>query len=97
MCVCIYIYKKFEGEFRHNHIQHIIHHVGSYFGLLHDGWPVGVHLLYLNFQAEQRSSTVGLGNKLPGYTALAGESYKDCVKKMMYARYQELTEKENSN
>lgn len=48
-------------------------------------------------QAEQRSSTVGLGNKIPGYTALAGESYKDCVKKMMYARYQELTEKENSN
>ncbi|KAJ8930870.1 hypothetical protein NQ314_016290 [Rhamnusium bicolor] len=47
--------------------------------------------------AEQHSSTVGLGNKLPGYTALAGESYKDCVKKMMYARYQELTEKENSN
>lgn len=43
---------------------------------------------------EQRSSTVGLGNKATAYSALAGESYKECVKKMMYARYQELSEKE---
>lgn len=67
------------------------------------GWTEGQGLGKQNqgrttiIQAEQHSSTVGLGNKLPGYTALAGESYKDCVKKMMYARYQELTEKENSN
>ncbi|KAK9890110.1 hypothetical protein WA026_008920 [Henosepilachna vigintioctopunctata] len=66
------------------------------------GWTEGQGLGKLNqgrttiIQAEQRSSTVGLGNKLPGYNAVAGESYKDCVKKMMYARYQELTEKENS-
>ncbi|CAG9816598.1 unnamed protein product [Phaedon cochleariae] len=67
------------------------------------GWTEGQGLGKQNqgrttiIQAEQHSSTVGLGNKLPGYTALAGESYKDCVKKMMYARYQELTEKESSN
>ncbi|XP_057655336.1 RNA-binding protein 5-like isoform X1 [Diorhabda carinulata] len=67
------------------------------------GWSEGQGLGKQNqgrttiIQAEQHSSTVGLGSKLPGYTALAGESYKDCVKKMMYARYQELTEKENSN
>ncbi|CAH1103412.1 unnamed protein product [Psylliodes chrysocephalus] len=67
------------------------------------GWTEGQGLGKQNqgrttiIQAEQHSSTVGLGNKLPGYTALAGESYKDCVKKMMYARYQELTDKENSN
>ncbi|KAG5881075.1 hypothetical protein JTB14_020405 [Gonioctena quinquepunctata] len=67
------------------------------------GWTEGQGLGKLNqgrttiIQAEQRSSTVGLGNKLPGFTALAGESYKDCVKKLMYARYQELTEKESSN
>lgn len=46
-------------------------------------------------KAEQHSSTVGLGNKIAGYTALAGESYKDCVKKMMYARYQELSDKDS--
>lgn len=62
------------------------------------GWTEGQGLGRMNqgrttiIQAEQRNSTVGLGNK--GYTAIAGESYKDCVKKMMYARYQELTDKE---
>lgn len=62
------------------------------------GWTEGQGLGRMNqgrttiIQAEQRNSTVGLGNK--GYTAVAGESYKDCVKKMMYARYQELTDKE---
>jgi RNA-binding protein 5/10 len=65
------------------------------------GWTEGQGLGKQNqgrttiIQAEQHSSTVGLGNKVAGYTAVAGESYKDCVKKMMYARYQELTEKEN--
>lgn len=49
---------------------------------------------FVVLQVEQRSSTVGLGNKSSAYGALAGESYKECVKKMMYARYQELSEKE---
>ncbi|XP_072387943.1 RNA-binding protein 5-like [Diabrotica undecimpunctata] len=67
------------------------------------GWTEGQGLGKQNqgrtsiIQAEQHSSTAGLGNKLAGYTAVAGESYKDCVKKMMYARYQELTEKELNN
>ena len=62
------------------------------------GWTEGQGLGKANqgrttiIQAEQRNSTVGLGNKT-AYTAIAGESYKDCVKKMMYARYQELTDK----
>lgn len=61
------------------------------------GWTEGQGLGKANqgrttiIQAEQRNSTVGLGNK-SAYTAIAGESYKDCVKKMMYARYQELTD-----
>ncbi|XP_050314688.1 RNA-binding protein 5-like [Anthonomus grandis grandis] len=64
------------------------------------GWTEGQGLGKTNqgrttiIQAEQYGSSVGLGNKMPGYTA--GESYKDCVKKMMYARYQELTERENN-
>ncbi|XP_049817180.1 RNA-binding protein 5 isoform X2 [Aethina tumida] len=67
------------------------------------GWTEGQGLGKQNqgrttiIQAEHHGSTVGLGNKTPGYTALAGESYKDCVKKLMYARYQELTEKENNS
>ncbi|XP_017785465.1 PREDICTED: RNA-binding protein 5-like isoform X2 [Nicrophorus vespilloides] len=65
------------------------------------GWTEGQGLGKSNqgrttiIQAEQRASTVGLGNKSGSYQALAGESYKDCVKKMMYARYQELSEKDN--
>lgn len=65
------------------------------------GWTEGQGLGKTNqgrtsiIVAEQRSSTVGLGNKA-SYTQIAGESYKDCVKKTMYARYQELTEKENA-
>ncbi|XP_060515773.1 RNA-binding protein 5-like [Cylas formicarius] len=67
------------------------------------GWTEGQGLGKLNqgrttiIQAEQYGSSVGLGNKMPGYTAVAGESYKDCVKKMMYARYQELTEREHGH
>ncbi|XP_066152736.1 RNA-binding protein 5-like isoform X1 [Euwallacea fornicatus] len=62
------------------------------------GWTEGQGLGKTNqgrttiIQAEQYGNSVGLGNKTAGYTA--GESYKDCVKKMMYARYQELTERE---
>lgn len=64
------------------------------------GWTEGQGLGKSNqgrttiIQAELHNSTVGLGNKTSTYNAMAGESYKDCVKKMMYARYQELTEKE---
>lgn len=46
-------------------------------------------------QAEQRVSTAGLGSKQSTYTPLPGETYKDCVKKMMFARYHELSEQEN--
>lgn len=59
------------------------------------GWTEGQGLGKTNqgrttiIQAEQRNSTVGLGNKV-AYTAVAGESYKDSVKKVLYARYQEL-------
>ncbi|XP_076261481.1 RNA-binding protein 5-like isoform X2 [Rhynchophorus ferrugineus] len=66
------------------------------------GWTEGQGLGKSNqgrttiIQAEQYGSSVGLGNKIPGYSAVSGESYKDCVKKMMYARYQELTERENN-
>ncbi|KAF5296911.1 hypothetical protein FQA39_LY12268 [Lamprigera yunnana] len=62
------------------------------------GWTEGQGLGKANqgrttiIQAEQRNNTVGLGNKT-AYATVGGESYKDCVKKMMYARYQELTDK----
>ncbi|GLV40686.1 uncharacterized protein CBL_13813 [Carabus blaptoides fortunei] len=62
------------------------------------GWTEGQGLGKSNqgrttiIQAEQRLSTVGLGSKTASYTALPGETYKDCVKKMMFARYQELSE-----
>lgn len=46
-------------------------------------------------QTEHRASTAGLGAKGGTYGALPGETYKDCVKKMMFARYQELTEQEH--
>ncbi|KAL1492624.1 hypothetical protein ABEB36_010859 [Hypothenemus hampei] len=63
------------------------------------GWTEGQGLGKSNqgrttiIQAEQYGNSVGLGNKTTSYTA--GDSYKECVKKMMYARYQELTEREN--
>ncbi|XP_022914707.1 RNA-binding protein 5-like [Onthophagus taurus] len=66
------------------------------------GWTEGQGLGKSNqgrttiIQAELHNSTVGLGNKSSSYNAMAGESYKDCVKKMMYARYQELSEKDGS-
>lgn len=46
-------------------------------------------------QTEHRATTAGLGAKGGTYGALPGETYKDCVKKMMFARYQELTEQEH--
>ncbi|GLH02559.1 RNA-binding protein 10 [Gryllus bimaculatus] len=66
------------------------------------GWQEGQGLGKANqgrtsiIQTEQRNSTAGLGSKDSTYGALPGETYKDCVKKMMFARYQELTEQEQS-
>lgn len=65
------------------------------------GWQEGMGLGKSNqgrttiIQAEQRVSTAGLGSKQSTYTPLPGETYKDCVKKMMFARYHELSEQEN--
>ncbi|XP_069692847.1 RNA-binding protein 5-like isoform X2 [Periplaneta americana] len=64
------------------------------------GWQEGMGLGKTNqgrtsiIQAEHRATTAGLGAKGGTYGALPGETYKDCVKKMMFARYQELTEQE---
>ncbi|KAJ9579119.1 hypothetical protein L9F63_024774, partial [Diploptera punctata] len=64
------------------------------------GWQEGMGLGKSNqgrtsiIQAEHRVSTAGLGAKSGTYGALPGETYKDCVKKMMFARYHELTEQE---
>jgi len=65
------------------------------------GWQEGMGLGKSNqgrtsiIQTEHRASTAGLGAKGGTYGALPGETYKDCVKKMMFARYQELTEQEH--
>lgn len=65
------------------------------------GWQEGMGLGKSNqgrttiIQTEQRVSTAGLGSKQSTYTPLPGETYKDCVKKMMFARYHELSEQEN--
>ncbi|PSN32435.1 hypothetical protein C0J52_22991 [Blattella germanica] len=64
------------------------------------GWQEGMGLGKSNqgrtsiIQAEHRVSTAGLGAKGGTYGAQPGETYKDCVKKMMFARYQELTDQE---
>ncbi|XP_069703228.1 RNA-binding protein 5-like [Periplaneta americana] len=64
------------------------------------GWQEGMGLGKSNqgrtsiIQAEHRVSTAGLGAKGGTFGALPGETYKDCVKKMMFARYHELTEQE---
>ncbi|XP_034949197.1 LOW QUALITY PROTEIN: RNA-binding protein 5-like [Chelonus insularis] len=62
------------------------------------GWSEGMGLGKTNqgrtsiIEAERRVSTAGLGAKTSSYNALPGDTYKDCVKKMMYARYQELSD-----
>lgn len=67
------------------------------------GWQEGMGLGKSNqgrtsiIQTEHRVSTAGLGVKGGTYGALPGETYKDCVKKMMFARYQELTEQEQGS
>ena len=62
------------------------------------GWSEGMGLGKSNqgrtsiIEAERRVSTAGLGAKTSSYNAMPGDTYKDCVKKMMYARYQELSD-----
>lgn len=62
------------------------------------GWSEGMGLGKTNqgrtsiIEAERRVPTAGLGAKSSSYLALPGDTYKDCVKKMMYARYQELSD-----
>lgn len=60
------------------------------------GWSEGMGLGKTNqgrtsiIEAERRIPTAGLGAKTSSYNAAPGDTYKECVKKMMYARYQEL-------
>lgn len=62
------------------------------------GWSEGMGLGKANqgrtsiIQAERRSATAGLGTKSVGVTPGPGETYKDCVKKMMAIRYSELSD-----
>ena len=62
------------------------------------GWSEGMGLGKSNqgrtsiIETERRVPTAGLGAKTSTYNALPGDTYKDCVKKMMYARYQELSD-----
>ncbi|KAJ8679499.1 hypothetical protein QAD02_015286 [Eretmocerus hayati] len=62
------------------------------------GWSEGMGLGKSNqgrtkiIEAERRVATAGLGAKSSTYSAVPGDTYKDCVKKMMYARYQELSD-----
>lgn len=62
------------------------------------GWQEGMGLGKKNqgrttiIQAERRSATAGLGTKTSGVVPGPGETYKDCVRKMMYIRYQEIDE-----
>uniref|UniRef100_A0A1B6FBC1 RNA-binding protein 5 n=2 Tax=Cuerna arida TaxID=1464854 RepID=A0A1B6FBC1_9HEMI len=62
------------------------------------GWQEGMGLGKKNqgrttiIQAERRSASAGLGTKTTGVVPGPGETYKDCVRKMMYIRYQEIDE-----
>ena len=47
-------------------------------------------------EAERRISSVGLGVQGSNYSVV-GDSYKDCVKKMMFHRYQELDAQEKDS
>ena len=65
------------------------------------GWTDGQGLGKTNqgrtniIEAERRVSSAGLGLQGASYS-VAGDSYKDCVKKMMFHRYQELDALEKS-
>lgn len=60
------------------------------------GWQEGMGLGKKNqgrttiIEAEQRVATAGLGSRATGITRAPGETYKDCVKKMMRHRYEEI-------
>ncbi|KAL1462394.1 hypothetical protein WDU94_014232 [Cyamophila willieti] len=60
------------------------------------GWTQGQGLGKTNqgrtsiIEAEARISTAGLGTQAIGMQPAPGETYKDCVKKMMRARYQQM-------
>lgn len=60
------------------------------------GWQQGMGLGKSNqgrtsiIQTERRAVTAGLGTKTVGVTPGPGETYKDCVKKMMQIRYSEI-------
>lgn len=62
------------------------------------GWSAGMGLGKSNqgrtsiIETERRVATAGLGAKSSTYNALPGDTYKDCVKKLMIARYQELSD-----
>ncbi|XP_075233397.1 RNA-binding protein 5 [Lycorma delicatula] len=63
------------------------------------GWQEGMGLGKKNqgrtsiIETERRIATAGLGTKSQGVVPGPGETYKDCVKKMMKIRYQEIEEK----
>lgn len=60
------------------------------------GWQEGMGLGKSNqgrteiIQAEARPMSAGLGIRTQGVTPAPGETYKDCVKKMMRSRYEEV-------
>lgn len=60
------------------------------------GWQEGMGLGKSNqgrtsiIQTERRTASAGLGSKSVGVTPGPGETYKDCVKKMMQIRYSEI-------
>ncbi|BES93256.1 RNA-Hypothetical protein protein [Nesidiocoris tenuis] len=64
------------------------------------GWQEGMGLGKSNqgrtsiIEAKPRSSTAGLGTRSSGITPAPGESYKDCVKKMMAIRYAQLDDQD---
>lgn len=63
------------------------------------GWQEGMGLGKKNqgrtsiIEAKARSTTAGLGTRSTGVTPGPGETYKECVKKMMAARYAQLDER----
>uniref|UniRef100_A0A0A9Z1F7 RNA-binding protein 5 n=1 Tax=Lygus hesperus TaxID=30085 RepID=A0A0A9Z1F7_LYGHE len=60
------------------------------------GWQEGMGLGKSNqgrtsiIEASRRTATAGLGSRAAGVTPGPGETYKDCVKKMMAVRYAQL-------
>ena len=45
---------------------------------------------FIFFQAMRRQQSAGLGSRGSNYHINPGDSYKDSLKKVMYARYQEM-------